>query len=172
MRVPHNCSDAVKHSLIIKSDHFKMAHTNIDWKIAYCLHNNRVERICPLIEWVRLRHSTVRVPRNCSVKQCLCGWSFCMRITMRNVHICECHLVLHSSPSYHFTMFKNDLVCTTRQHCVAEGARRALLCSVGTIITPISSAKRVEQSSQLWMLFRKYQLWVMHIEIQKECCSI
>ena len=111
--VRHNCSDATKHNLI-KSDHFKMAHTNIDWKIAHCVHNNRVERICLLIEWVRLRHSTVRVSRNCSVKQCLCGWSFCMsgmRITMRNVHICECHLVLHSSPSYHFTMFKNDLVC-------------------------------------------------------------
>ena len=64
---------AAKHSLIIKSDHFKMAHTNIDWKIAYCLHNNRVERICPLIEWVRLRHSTVRVPRNCSVNSVCVG---------------------------------------------------------------------------------------------------
>jgi hypothetical protein len=45
---------------------------------------------------------------------------------MRNVHICECHLVLHSSPSYHFAMFKNDLVCITRQHYVAEGARHSL----------------------------------------------
>ena len=35
-------------------------------------------------------------------------------------NICECHLVVHSSPSYHFTMFKNDLVCITRQHSVAE----------------------------------------------------
>ena len=129
VRVSHNCSNVAKHSLI-KSDHFKMAYTNIDWGIAYCMHNNRIERIFPLIEWVRLRHSThdstVRVSHNCSVKQCLHGWSFCMRIIIRNVHICECHLVLHSSPSYHFTMLKNDLVCITRQHCVAEGERHSL----------------------------------------------
>ena len=53
---------------------------------------------------------------------------------MRNVHICECHLVLHSSPSYHFAMFKNDLVCTTRQHCVAEGARHSLSKKIKTPI--------------------------------------
>ena len=47
-------------------------------------------------------------------------------IIMRNVHICQCHLVLHSSPSYHFTMFKNDFVCIARQHYVAEGARQSL----------------------------------------------
>ena len=103
-----------------------MAHTNIHWEIAYCMHNSRIEKISPLIEWVRLRHSTVRVSHNCGVKQCLHGWSFCMRIIIRNVHICECRLVHHSSPSYHFTMFKNDLVCFTRQHCMAEGARHSL----------------------------------------------
>ena len=49
-----------------------------------------------------------------------------MRIMIRNVYIYECHLVLDSSPSYHFTMFKNEIVCFTRQHCVAEGARQSL----------------------------------------------